>query len=53
MGFYDQQIDPVQLSVSEQLLACSLFSETERAEFVAVTVKITMRPKNYHPERTV
>ena len=27
VGFYEQQMDPVQLFVFEQFLACSLFSE--------------------------
>ena len=45
MGFYEQQIDPVQLFVFEQVLACSLFSE-KRDEFVVTTVKISFRIKN-------
>ena len=45
MGFYEQQIDPVQLSVLEHFLACSLYSE--KTEFVAATVTISIRSKNY------
>ena len=45
MGFYEQQIGPVQLFVFEQFLACSHFLE-ERDEFVVATVKISFRLKN-------
>ena len=45
MGVYEQQIDPVQLTVFEPFLACSLSSE-KRAEFIVATVKISVRLKN-------
>ena len=41
VGFYEQQINPVQLSVFEHFLACSPFRK--RTEFVLATVKISIR----------
>ena len=52
MGFNEKQIDPVQLSVFEQFLACLLLSE-KRAEFVVATVKISVRLKNGSTQLTL
>ena len=51
-GFYKQQIDPVQFSLFEQFLACSLFSE-ERAEFVVATGKISIKAEEWSMQLTL
>ena len=45
VGFYEQQIDLVQLSVFEQFLAHTLFFG-KRAKFVVATVKISISLKD-------